>query len=341
MGGKRLTAVLVLAAAAGGAVGCGEEGPEPKRLVEARTEALRYFGPDTPFVAVADPSPGGVSDPAATFEDLAAIDSVAAFAGEDLRFVERQGIAVEDLVAVLSVPDPTLEIESAQVAVGVTPTQTPVSDVLIAIVTARPEATRVAAEEIVRETGLRPAGTIDKADIYSGEHATISVRDGVILIANSPAQIEGAIERRDADPGERIDEGRIDDALEPVSEAAALIAFLDIGELVRLDPALGALVTGDPLGWLRGLGDAGVSIVPGQPAQIRFNSELDSEQAEAVPLEEAPRTFDLSEEDLEQATSGPGSNTSGFRAALIAIGPGALTVSSAPDELRALVHPDG
>src|SRR3954454_11244069 len=171
----RLSALLLAVAATALLGACGSSTGQPKRTADARKEALRFFAADTPFVALVDPSPGGVSDPTATLQEVGSNDVVSAFAANDLSFVTRQRIPTDDLASLLEVSDPTLESEDSQVAVGVTPSGRPDENALVVVVTARSDETADAVREAAARAGMRRDGTYDQADIYAGKHAAMAV----------------------------------------------------------------------------------------------------------------------------------------------------------------------
>lgn len=335
--------MLLASALVAGLTSCGgsdDGGLEPKRTVDARNEAVRFFPADTPFVALVDPTPGKEADPAAAVESLATIPSISAFMRTKAAFAAEQGLGSAELTPFLDTVDPTLGTESTQIAVG----RTPIGDAgdattLIVVVTDDPERTDEMVQDGARAVGLRPAGGLDRAGLYQGDSASLAVRDGVILVAPSMARIKEAIRTRDSDQDLQLDDGLVDDAVEELPPDAALKAYLDIGELAKSDPGVGALASGST-GWIDSLGASGVSVAPGEaagPTEIRLVAAIDAGERSSIPVEERPERIRIDPAQLYAATSGELTPISGFHDALLHLPPATLSVSATDDELRALL----
>src|SRR5689334_7315785 len=119
----RLSALVFVAAATVFLGACGSDGNEPKRTLDARAEAIRFFAPDTPFLALVDPTPAGSGNAGETLSSLSGEAAVTAFADNDLGFITDQGISTAQLAPLLTATDPTLESEDSRIAVGVKPSQ--------------------------------------------------------------------------------------------------------------------------------------------------------------------------------------------------------------------------
>jgi hypothetical protein len=330
----RAGSVLTLAVAAAVVLAsCGTSG-EPKRTLNAQSEAIRFFAPDTPFVALVDPTPNEQGDPAQTISSLADLTPVSAFARNDLGFVSQQGIPVSEFVPLLA-GDPTLEKDATQIAVGVKPTGMPEEDTLAVVVTERPSAARKAVASAAEEANMSRSGSYDSAAVYSGDDASMAVRDGVILIAGTEQRIHDALDRRDANPDQQLDDHRVESVVDDGPSDAPLQAYMNVGELVRTDPGVGALVSGTDLGWLRDIGEADLAVKPGQPTEMSLDAKIDS--GADVPLGEKPTRVELSEPSILAAAAGEFAPTSGFHAALVNLGPARLTLAATNDELRALL----
>lgn len=333
---RPIPAVVIASALAVGLVACGSSSQEPKRTLDARTEAVRFFPAGTPFIALIDPTPADGDNPATVLQQLAGVPAVAAFARNDVRFAAGQQLDLAQLAPLLDTPDPELGGESTQVAVGVTPTGTPTEDSLVVVVTDDPGRTSARIAHAAPAAGLVPAGALDRAKIYEGGDATVAVRDGVVLIAATKDEVESAIRTRDSDPSGQVDDGRVENAFDELPDDAALHAFVDVGALSSSDPGIDALASGDT-GWIGSLGDAGISVAPGDPNEISLVAAIDPADRSTVPLEERPETFDLSQKTMSRASAGEFAPTSGFHDALLHLAPAELSVSATGDELRALV----
>lgn len=329
---------LILASALAVALGaCGSADREPKRTVDARNEAIRFFGPGTPFVALIDPAAGEGADPGQVMDDLAGVPAVAVFARENLGFASEQGLGLDDLTPLLGKTDASLELATTQVAVGIAPDGIPTEDALIVVVTDRPRLTATRIDHASAAAGMKRAGALDGAHLYEGSSAALAVRDGVVLLAQRIKGIRDALRVRDSDPDLQLDDGQVVSVLEKLPETAPLQAYADVGALARIDPALAGLA-GGPRGWVSSLAEAGLSVTPGEPSQVELATAIDGSVRDEVPLEERPLEIALGRRTLARALVDGGAAAGDFRDALLALAPGELTVSATSDELRLLLR---
>ncbi len=334
----RHSALLAAVAVTGVLAACGEGSDgEPKRTVDARTEALRFFAPDTPFVALVDSSPTDGAAPADTLDSLWEVGAVSAFAKNDLRFISEQGIHDTDLAGLLESSDPALESEESQIAVGVTPSGRPNEDALAVVVTSKPDEAAEAVRRAASQSGMTPAGTYDQAQLYTGESAAMAVRDGVILLAPTAGRLRAAIDDRDSGDDSHLDDSHVDAVLDAAPADAPLVAFFDAGELAKTDPGVSALTAGTGIAWLDDIGDAELAIVPGDPTEVTLTAEIGAGDEAEVPLAEEPQAIELTQDLMKDATTGEFAVTSGFHDALLALAPATLTVSATDDEVRARI----
>ncbi len=339
-------ALLVASALLAGLVSCGgsdEGGLEPKRTVDARNEAVRFFPADTPFVALVDPTPGDATDPSQAVASLETVPPITAFLRSEAGFAARQGLGTGQLVPLLDTKDPTLGTESTQIALGQSAKPDgSAAEPLIVVVTDDPGRTNEIVRDRVRAVGLRPAGGLDRADLYEGDSASLAVRDGVILVAPSLGRVKEAIRTRDSDPDLRLDDGLVDDALEELPPDAAVKAYVDVGELAQNDPGVGALASG-ATSWIDALGPSGIGVSlsrEGEPTEIRLVAAIDSGERSKIPVEERPERIQLDADTMNRATTGGQAGVSGFRDALLEVAPSTLSVSATDDEVRALLVSD-
>ena len=101
--------------------GCGSSGP--KRTVDARAEALRFFPPDAPLVALLDTAPEIGPQRAALAAEVAGLPAWDSIRFSLLGRLSAAGLPLGGLAALLRSEDPEPEdgLPISQLAVGLTP----------------------------------------------------------------------------------------------------------------------------------------------------------------------------------------------------------------------------
>jgi hypothetical protein len=332
-------AAFGMAALALALAGCGSSGP--KRTVDARAEALRFFPADAPLVALVDTSPTLLPAREALAADVAGLTPWEAIRSQFLARLSTARIPVAGLDSLLrdQGEEPADGLPASQLAVGLSPGPGLArSKTFVVLVTDRPEAMDQMFAHSVAAGGLRPAGSDDEAHIYSSRDSAFAVRDGVMLAAQTPAELRAAIDLRDGDRDAQLDDGEVKSLLAKLPGDAPLEAYADMAQLRRRDPAAAALANSEP--WTRRLGKAAASVTarPAGPVLDLF-SEIEPAAGDGavLPDEEGRASFEVSVAELRDALSGEFADSSRLGRLSIAAAPLAAAVTVTGDELRAKI----
>ena len=325
-------AVVVLAVVV--LVGCGSSGP--KRTVDARAEALRFFPADAPLVALLDTGPSLASARAALGGAVAGVPAWEAIRADALARLGSAGVPLTGLEALLAVPadEPAEGLPASQLAVGLGPGPGPTrSRTLVVLVTAQPERMERLFGHAAAGGELRRLGESDEAQIYSSADTAFAVRDGVMLAAESAAELRAAIALRDGNSDAQLDDSEVKTLLAKLPTDAPVEAYADLSLLRRRDPALAALAAEEP--WARRLGKSAASLAA-RPAGtiIDLFSEIGPAPAGDSVLPEAEGTarYAVPTTEIRRAI---GSGASPLGRLAIAAAPLAAAVAVTGDELRA------
>jgi hypothetical protein len=91
-------------------------------------------------------------------------------------------------------------------------------------------------ESIVKEQGAKQEGEKNGAKIYKSQTGSpFAIKDDVLVVAGSKAQLEAALQRRAGD--NHLDQAAFDKGLEGLPKAALLRVYANVGGLLRSDPA--------------------------------------------------------------------------------------------------------
>jgi hypothetical protein len=210
-----LAALILLAALLSG---CGES--SVKRSVDAQTEALRFFAADVPRVAIlATDNEAGISDAA-----IASLSGLAPWGGVWKRtdeLLRSSGIPPARLDELIRGSEATAGLPGSQLAMELSgPDQS-----LTVLVTDRSEEMDKVFRHAAAAGGLTRSGEFDNAAIYKGRGGAFAVRDGVMLVAASTARLRTAIETRDGDRGDQLDDRNVQALLDEVPEQAPLDVY--------------------------------------------------------------------------------------------------------------------
>ena len=329
-----LLAALGIAALA--LAGCGSSGP--KRTVDARAEALRFFPADAPLVALLDTAPETAPERAAMAAQLAGFGPWESIRSAIEARLAGSGITVDGLAALLrsGSSEPGEGLPVSQLAVGLEPSEAGRSAVLAVLVTDRPAEMQRLFTRAAAEGRLRMLGEKDEARIYDSAAAAFAVRDGVMLAARDPALLRAAIARRDGDDDGQLDDGEVKSLIGELPRDEPLEAYADLAQLRRDDPAARAMARREP--WMRRLGKAAASLGPRPAAPVLdLFSEIEPASAggEVLPVEEGQASFGLSAATIRRALAGADSGAGRLRRLAISAAPLAAAVVITGDELRA------
>jgi hypothetical protein len=299
--------------------GCGAS--EAKRSVDARTEAIRFFAVDTPFLAVADPGGSDSDQLAEAQRGLTRIDALGSFTRRALGFAS--GLRLAPLRPLLTDDDPDDGIAASQIALGLEPGPAADQTVMIAV-TDKPDQTAAAVQRIAAQGGLAPAGQKDDAQLYAGGGAAIAVRDGVVVLARSPRTLRAAIALRDGDDDAQLDEGPVNDLIRKLPEPGEVQAYADVGGLLASDPGMAALASGSRA-WTRSLGHAALSLAPaGGGLRLDLVAEVEpgaTGNGETPPVGQRPERFAITPGEVRLARASRSTAGAAFGLALEQLAP--------------------
>jgi hypothetical protein len=247
------------------------------------------------------------------------------------------GVPLGGLGALLRSEDPEPEdgLPVSQLAVGLVPGHA-APRLLVILVTDQPGSMDRLFRRSAASGPLRPAGEIDEAQLYDSGGAAFAVRDGVMLAARDPGQLRAAIERRDGDSDDQLDDGEVKSLLGELPHEAPLEAYADVPAMRSEDPEVAALAQREP--WVRRLGKAAASLGPrrGAPVLDLFSQlEPASEGAQVLPAEEGRASYAVSAAAMRRAFGVAEPAAGRLGRASIAAAPIAAAVTVTGNELRA------
>jgi hypothetical protein len=209
--------------------GCGVDPDTPKRTVDPLDEALRFYPADAEAVILVRPDRTSFSTLGQVTEPLSpTLSPVPDVTAPLLELGEPQEIA--DLATIEEGPSP-------RVAVGADTARKLLGDQSLAVlVTEREAELAELLDRADRRGDLRPTGEFHEARLFQGSSAAFAERDGVLLIGYSEAAIRSAIEIRDGDSDEHLDDRAAEDALDELSATAPVLLFLNMRQITTEDP---------------------------------------------------------------------------------------------------------
>lgn len=231
--GKRFLTGLTLVLVALAFIACGGESQtpgegEPKRALDPRGEALRYFPATTETIALVD---------TADADALSALDrSMSAVPGwrsirDRVRHSLRQaGIDPAEILELSRNPADDIELPAPEIAFGTVPgSGTDEERALMTLATEQGVALDSIFKEAADAGGLEAAGEFDGARIYRGPDLDFAVRDGVLIAAPDVNRLQQAIARRDGDRTAQLDDAPITALLNSLPQGGALRAYSGAG----------------------------------------------------------------------------------------------------------------
>lgn len=315
--------------------GCGSSGP--KRAVDARTEALRFFPAGAALVVLLDTGPEDAASRGELGAAFAALPAWEAIRSTAVARLRDAGISDANLRSLLDNRSATgdIGIPASQLAIGAGSAEAPGPDALAVLVTDRSESMDRILEGSAASGRISHSGSLDEADIYSGAGSAFAVRDGVLLIGSSERQIRDAISLRDGDRDAQLDDGAVRTLLDKLPIGAPLEAYADFAELRLHDPGIAALAFRRP--WTRSLGKVALSLreEPVGPVMDVF-SELQPGVASGGPLAAGDTTarYTLSATDLGRALGGEVAGSTELNRLSVASAPVSAAATVSGDELR-------
>jgi hypothetical protein len=341
---RRPAALQLLIAVALALAACGTESDDPKRAVDARTEAIHFFPADQPFVALLDTSGADQAELESAIGALQTAGGLEAFGADAAAHLHEAGIDLQPLLDLLDDEDPDDGVADSQAALGLNPTGRPTEDVLIVLVSEQTDEVEAAVEDLAEAAGLSELPEFHSARLFAGRDLTLAVRDGVVLVGRGATRLRAALVLRDADQDEQLDEDQVRAVLDELPAEPPLVAYADVGALEGSDPGVTALALGERA-WMRALEETAISITP-EPTRmlIEVVAEVDSDAVERgetygvqLPDEEALQRIVVTDRDARRLVSGEFSGTSAFHDSIVALAPIRAEASLSDDELRATI----
>lgn len=324
-----LAAVLALAIAVSG---CGTD--EPKRAVDARTEVLRFYGVGAPAVALLGSHPT---------RNIRALDQAAAdipvwrrLRAAALEPLEAAGIGRSDLRRLVRPRDEIEGIETAALAVGV-PEVGPLTRETTVLVLATDQVDLL--DRLLRDAAaggeVRPAGDLHGAHLYAGGESAYATRDGVLVSAPEVAGVRAALERRDGDSDEQLDEDVVNGLIDELALDGPVDVYANLGNVVDDDPVLRSLASQTP--WVASLGQGALSAeASGQGLRVELVARTEREPVDPdeLPAGETPRSFEITQASVAVVPPRPGSPDP-VRDLLRGVTPLPVEATATADEIRA------
>jgi hypothetical protein len=184
---------------------------------------------------------------------------------------------------------------------------------------------------------LVAAGELHEADLYFGRGGAFAVRDGVLLAGTNLREVRAALETRDGDRDEQLDDGEVDGLFDELPEGAPIHIYADFGGLIGPDRAVSGLAQDTP--WLDALGKGALSVgAVGDTVELDAFARLDQESLneQELPAGEEFASFSLSSETLGLLM--PSDGAAPMRGLLLAMAPIDGEASASTDELRIRVE---
>jgi hypothetical protein len=308
-----LATIAILALA-----GCGgDDNPgegEPKRAVDPRTEALRYFPATTPGVALVE-----LGDD----EALAALDgALGRVAGwhevrqRVIRSLRAAGLDPAHILELGSVPGDEIELPAAEIAYGTVPGSGPPEDrILLTLATEQGVALDQAFRGAAEAGSLSAAGEFDGARLYRGPDLDFAVRDGVLIAAADINRLQQAIARRDGAREAQLNDAPITELFNELPNGGPLRAWMGPGTETEALLTLLAAATGQ-----EGAEEAAKVVGAASEAAVEISAnggrlgielivrsggaETPEDSELEVPSEDDPVPLSITVETVEQAFTG-------------------------------------
>jgi hypothetical protein len=328
------TAPLYLAIAALLALaGCGDDPDEPKRAVDARTEALHFFPADQPFVALLDTSTPDRLELERTVRALRGTGTLEAFTAYPA-LLPGSETELAPLAELMTDEDPDDGVADSQAAMGLSGRG---ENVLLVMVSERTEEVEDAAEEVAQALRLGETEGFHEARVFAGDALALAIRDGVVLLAPGIASLRAALALRDSDQDEQLDEDQVADLLRELPTQPPLVAYANFALLEGSDPGVGILAVGER-SWMRGLRETAIAIIP-EPARLRIElfAQVESEEVGTIPFGEEPQEVEVVRAEAGRLLGGNLGRPSAFRDAVVALAPFVARASLTDEEVRATV----
>lgn len=225
----RLFAVLVGALVSLTVAACDEDAPtpgenEPKRALDPRTEAVRYFPANTETISLletADPDALSALD-----QSMSAVPAWRAIRDRVRSSLAQAGIDPEQILELSRNPADDIELPDPEIVFGTVPgSGSDEERVLLTLATEQGVDLDTTFKQAAESGGLEAAGEFDGARLYRGPDLDFAVRDGVLIAAPDVNRLQQAIARRDGDREAQLDDAPITALLNDLPENGTLRAY--------------------------------------------------------------------------------------------------------------------
>jgi hypothetical protein len=328
MRAKAATAALATFLLAASLIGCGTSGP--KRSVDARTEALRFFAADAPVVAVLRPQPW---PPVLALNNAAGTS--AAWMGLRqgvLGPLLSAGINPPELAKILQAGQDVEGAEAAAIALGAaTPDDLAAGRELLVLSSDQSELLAGLLRGQAQAGKLKPAGKLDEASLYRGPGVAYAVRDGVLVSAARLADVQTAIERRDGDTDRQLDEDVVNSLFDDLQTQGPLLVYANLADIRDADPGMQQLADQAP--WTGKLGPtAATAYADGGVVRIEDFSKTSGGDltSDELPLGTTPSPFTIDASGAATLIPKPGP----IRTLLTSLAPISGEATASSDEVR-------
>jgi hypothetical protein len=324
-------AMLIVAAPAG----CGTRGP--KRSVDARTEALRFFAVNAPVVAVLRPQPWSA---VLALNDAAGSNPAWKQMREGvLGPLLAAGVSAQELAKILQSGQEVGGAEATAIALGATtPDDLAAGRELLVLSSDQSDLLAGLLRQQARAGKLKPAGKLDEASLYRGSGVAFAVRDGVLISAARLADVRTAIERRDSDTDRQLDEDVVNSLFNDLQTQGPLLVYANLAGIRDADPGMQQLADQAP--WTGKLGPtAATAYAEGGSVRIEDFSKTGSGSFTSgeLPLGATPSPFRIDSSGAATLIPEPGP----IRTLLTALAPISGEATASSDEVRLHVSVGG
>jgi hypothetical protein len=281
-------AIVLTAAVAG----CGES--TPKRAVDARTEVVRFFAADAPVVAVVHPEPTA---------DVVALNRVAegtpawtSVRGMVLGPLHAAGLGRAQIAHLVRANEPIAGVAASALALGAaTPADLAAQRPLLALATDQSGLLSRLFRHAAANGKLRRAGQLHEATLYRSPAYAYAVRDGVLVSSPRLADVRTAIERRDGNSDQQLDEDVVESLFNGLTTQGPLLVYANLDDVRQADPGLRALGRQAPWTAMLGPTAATAQAVDGSLRIEDFSNATGGGFSSAdLPLGTEPTHFDIS-----------------------------------------------
>ncbi len=227
-------AIVLTAAIAG----CGES--TPKRAVDARTEVVRFFAADAPVVAVVHPEP--MSDVVALNRAADGTPAWTSLRGMVLGPLHTAGLGRTQIERLVHANQPIAGVAASALSLGApTPADLAAHRPLLVLATDQSGLLSRLLRHAAANGKLRRAGQLHEATLYRSPAYAYAVRDGVLVSSHRLADVRTAIERRDGNSDQQLDEDVVESLFNGLTTQGPLLVYANLDDVRRADPGLRTL----------------------------------------------------------------------------------------------------